>query len=98
MTRNDKDIITRRTENRHLLRRMKAGLATAKNTPYAGVLGASYLLGAVLVWLFRAYLFRLDIYGMLSPVLQTTLGLLLPVYAVGGFLVMLVMLGTPWGS
>lgn len=66
MTRNEKDTINRRTENRHLLQRMKAGLAAVKTTPHKRVLLVAYLVGAVLVWLFRAYLFDLDTYGMLS--------------------------------
>lgn len=60
MTRNEKDTINRRTENRHLLQRMKAGLAAVKTTPHKRVLLVAYLVGAVLVWLFRAYLFDLD--------------------------------------
>lgn len=98
MTRNDKDAITKRTENRHLLRRVKAGLVAVRTTPYKGVLVAAYLLGAALVWLFRGRLFALDTYGMFSPVLLAALDLMLPVYAVGGLLVLLVLLGTPWGG
>ena len=98
MTRNDKDAITKRTENRHLLRRVKAGLAALRTTPYKGALAAAYLLGAALVWLFRGRLFALDTYGMFSPVLLAALDLMLPVYAVGGLLALLVLLGTPWGG
>lgn len=98
MTRNDKDAITKRTENRHLLRRVKAGLAAVWTTPYKGALAAAYLLGAALVWLFRGRLFALDTYGMFSPVLLAALDLMLPVYAVGGLLALLVLLGTPWGG
>ena len=36
--------------------------------------------------------------GMFSPVLLAALDLMLPVYAVGGLLVLLVLLGTPWGG
>ena len=98
MTRNDKDAITKRTENRHLLRRVKAGLAALRTTPYKGALAAAYLLGAALVWLFRGRLFALDTYGMFSPALLAALDLMLPVYAVGGLLALLVLLGTPWGG
>lgn len=98
MTRNEKDTINRRTENRHLLQRMKAGLAAVKTTPHKRVLLVAYLVGAVLVWLFRAYLFDLDTYGMFSPVLEAVINLLLPLYAVGGLLAVLVLLGTPWGG
>ena len=52
----------------------------------------------MLVWLFRAYLFGLDTYGMFSPVLEAVINLLLPLYAVGGLLAVLVLLGTPWGG
>ena len=98
MTRNDRDNINQRTENRHLLRRMKAGLAAVRTTPYKGALAAVYLLGAMLVWLFRGRLFALDTYGMFSPVLEAVINLLLPLYAVGGLLALLVLLGTPWGG
>ncbi len=98
MTRNDKDAITKRTENRHLLRRVKAGLVAVRTTPYKGALVAAYLLGAALVWLFRGQLFTLDTYGMLSPALLAALDLMLPVYAVGGLMALLVLLGTPWGG
>ena len=72
MTRNDRDNINQRTENRHLLRRMKAGLAAVRTTPYKGALAAVYLLGAMLVWLFRGRLFALDTYGMFSPAWLTS--------------------------
>lgn len=98
MTRNDKDTITRRTENRHLLRRMKAGLLAVRDTPHKGLLLTVYLAGAVLVWLFRGHLFGLDTYGMFSPVLNAVIDLLVPLYAVGGLLAVLVLLGTPWGG
>ena len=98
MTRNEKDTINRRTENRRLFQRMKMGLEVIKHTPYKGVLLGVYLVGAVLVWLFRAYLFGLDTYGMFSPVLEAIINLLLPLYAVGGLLAVLVLLGTPRGS
>ena len=55
MTRNEKDTINRRTENRHLFQRMKRGLESVRDTPHKRVLLAAYLIGAVLVWLFRAY-------------------------------------------
>ena len=98
MTRNEKDTINRRTENRHLFQRMKRGLESVRDTPHKRVLLAAYLIGAVLVWLFRAYLFGLDTYGMFSPVLEAVINLLLPLYAVGGLLAVLVLLGTPWGG
>lgn len=98
MTRTDRDNISKRTEKRHLLRRMKSGLAAVKDTPYKGLLLGAYLMGAALVWLFRAHLFGLDTYGMFSPVLETAISLLLPLYAVGGLLALLVLLGTPWGG
>ena len=98
MTRNEKDQITQKTANRHLLRRMKTGFTAVKTTPYKGLLLGAYLTGAVLVWLFRAHLFSLDTYGMFSPVLEAVITLLLPLYAVGGLLALLVLLGTPWGG
>ena len=73
-----KDTINRRTENRHLFQRMKRGLESVRDTPHKRVLLAAYLIGAVLVWLFRAYLFGLDTYGMFSPVLEAVINLLLP--------------------
>ena len=98
MTRSDKDTIHKRTENRRLLQRMKTGLAVVTHTPYKGVLLGAYLVGAALVWLFRAYLFSLDSYGMFSLVLEAAINLLIPLYAVGGLLAFLALLGTPWGS
>lgn len=98
MTRSDKDTIHKRTENRRLLQRMKTGLAVVTHTPYKGVLLGAYLVGAALVWLFRAYLFSLDSYGMFSPVLEAAINLLIPLYAMGGLLAFLALLGTPRGS
>lgn len=98
MTRTDKDNISKRTENRHLLRRIKVGVAAAKASPYKGLLLGLYLAGAVLVWLLRAHLFSLDTYGLFSPVLGAAIDLLIPVYAVGGLLALLVLMGTPWGG
>ena len=68
------------------------------SAPYKGVLLGAYLVGAALVWLFRAYLFSLDSYGMFSPVLEAAINLLIPLYAVGGLLAFLAFLGTPQGS
>ena len=98
MTRSDKDTIHKRTENRRLLQRMKTGLEVVTHTPYKGVLLGAYLVGAALVWLFRAYLFSLDSYGMFSPVLEAAINLLISLYAVGGLLAFLAFLGTPQGS
>lgn len=98
MTQTDKDNINKRTENRYLLQRIRAGLSAAKATPYKGALLALYLAGAMLAWLFRAHLFGLDTYGLFSPVLGAVINLLIPLYAVGGLLALLVLLGTPWGS
>ena len=98
MTRTDKDNISKRTENRHLLRRIRAGFAAARATPYKGLLLGLYLAGAVLVWLLRAYLFSLDTYGLFSPVLGAAIDLLIPLYAVSGLLALLVLMGTPWGG
>lgn len=98
MTRTDKDNISKRTENRHLLRRVKAGLAAVKSTPYKGLLLGAYLAGAVLAWQLRTHLFSLDTYGMFSPVLGAAVDLLIPLYAVGGLLALLVLMGTPWGG
>lgn len=98
MTRTDRDNINKRTENRHLLRRIRAGFTAAAATPYKGVLLGVYLAGAVLVWLLREHLFSLDIYGMFSPVLGAAVDLLIPLYAVGGLLALLILLGTPWGG
>ena len=98
MTRSDKDTIHKRTENRRLLQRMKTGLEVVTHTPYKGVLLGAYLVGAALVWLFRAYLFSLDSYGMFSTVLEAAINLLIPLYAVGGLLAFLALLGTPWSS
>lgn len=50
MTRNEKDTINRRTENRHLLHCMKRGLEAVRDTPHKRVLLVAYLVGAVLVW------------------------------------------------
>ena len=98
MTRSDKDTIHKRTENRRLLQHMKTGLEVVKHTPYKGVLLGAYLVGAALVWLFRVYLFSLDFYGMFSPVLEAAINLLIPLYAVGGLLAFLALLGTPWAA
>ena len=98
MTRTDKDNISKRTENRHLLRRIRAGFAAARATPYKGLLLGLYLAGAVLVWLLRAHLFSLDTYGLFSPVLEAVINLLIPLYAVSGLLALLVLMGTPWGG
>ena len=98
MTQTEKDNINKRTENRHLLRRIRAGFAAAKATPYKGLLLALYLAGAALVWLFRGHLFSLDTYGMFSPVLGAVINLLIPLYGGGGLLSVLVLLGTPWGA
>ena len=98
MTHNERENINKKTENRHLLRRIRAGLNTVRTTPHKGGLVLAYLAGAVLVWLFRGHLFTLDTYGMFSPILEAVINLLIPLYAVSGFLALLVLLGTPWGS
>ena len=98
MTRTDKANMNKRTENRHLLRRIRAGFAAAKATPYKGLLLGLYLAGAILVWLLRAHLFSLDTYGLFSPVLGAAIDLLIPLYAVSGLLALLVLMGTPWGG
>ena len=98
MTRNEKDTINRRTENRYLLQRMKRGLEAVRDTPYKRALLAAYLVGAVLVWLFQSVPVRPDTYGMFSPSWRALSTSCSPLYAVGGLLAVLVLLGTPWGG
>ena len=98
MTQTEKDNINKRTENRHLLRRIRAGFAAVKTTPYKGLLLVLYLAGAALVWLLRGHLFSLETYGLFSPVLGAVIDLLIPLYGVGGLLALLVLLGTPGGG
>lgn len=98
MTKHEKETINKRTKNRHLLRRIKAGLGAVKNAPYKGALAAACLLGAAMVWLLRTYLLGLDTCGIFPPILRTGINLLIPLYFVGCFTAVLVLLGTPWGS
>lgn len=98
MTHNERDHINQRTENRHLLRRGAAGFAAAREDPKKAALLIAYLLVAVALYLNRGRLFQLNTYGLASPVLDGVLKLLFPLYAGGGLLALLVLLGTPWGG
>lgn len=98
MTRNDKDSIHKRAEIHRLLQRMKTGLEVVRHTPYKAMLVGTYLVCASLVWVFRGRLWDLDSYGMFLPILEATINLLVPLYAVGGLLAFLALLGTPRGS
>lgn len=98
MTKNEKEHINQKTENRHLLRRGAAGLASLWDNPGKIMLVLGYLLLALLLWLNRGRVFRLEEYELISPVLGAVLRLLFPLYTVGGLLTLLVILGTPRGS
>lgn len=98
MTRNEKDQITQKTVNRHILRRGAAGLASLCDNPFHIVLIFAYLIIALLLWCNRGQVFQVDSYELISPILEALLRLLFPLYAVGGVLALLVWMGTPMGG
>lgn len=98
MIQTDRAYISKQTEHRDLIRRMKIGFAMIRTSTHKKALAGIYLAGALLAWLFRAHLFRLDMYGMFSPVLEAVINLILPLYLILGFLALLVFLGTPCGG
>ena len=98
MIQNDRAYISKQTEHRDLIRRMKIGLAMIKTSTHTKLLAGIYLTGALLAWLFRTHLFHLDMYGLFSPVLEAVINLILPLYLILGFLALLVFLGTPHGG
>lgn len=98
MTRNEKDQITQKTVNRHILRRGAAGLTSLRDNPFHIVLILAYLVIALLLWLNRGQVFQVDSYELISPILEALLRLLFPLYAVGGVLALLVWMGTPSGG
>lgn len=97
MTRNEKDQITQKTTNRHLLRRGAAGLASIRENPAKAVLLLLYLVGVLLVWFCRGWIFNTNDMGPISAIVDALMRLLLPVYSIAGFLALLVVFGTPWG-
>lgn len=97
MTRNEKDQITQKTINRHLLRRGAAGLASIRENPAKAVLLLLYLVGVLLVWFCRGWIFNTNDIGPFSTIVDALMRLLLPVYSIAGFLALLVVFGTPWG-
>lgn len=98
MTTTNRDDINRRTENRHLLRRLCAGVDSVKTVPIMRLLLAVFLAAMALLWVFRGAVFVTDAFGPLAKLFDALVQILLAVCTVVGFIAILIIMGTPWGS
>ena len=98
MTTTNRDDINRRTENHHLLRRLCAGVDSVKTVPIMRLLLAVFLAAMALLWVFRGAVFATDTFGPLAKLFDALVQILLAVCTVVGFIAILIIMGTPWGS
>ena len=98
MTTSDKDIIRRKTDNRHLLRRLCAGISSVKNNPINLLVLVIYVLVMMLMWHFRSAIWGLDNLGPFTAALEGLLGFAHLVFSMFVLIILLVSMGTPSGS
>lgn len=98
MTRNEKDTISRRTENRHLLRRFCLGVEVVKCNPSMRLILIGFLVVLTLLWMFRGVIFGIDDLGPFAQPVDGIVRLAIVALGIMGGAGLLVLLGTPWGS
>lgn len=98
MNTQDKYILERKTRLKYQFLRLKTGLYDATHKKLYAIIAITYIIVALQIWVIsrvNANTETADIFSLFNIVVFQ---LLYPLYAVGGFIVMLIMIGTPKGA
>ena len=98
MNRQDKYILERNTRLKYQFLRLKTGIFEVTHKKIYALITVSYIVIALLIWIIsraNTTTETIDIFSLFNIVVFQ---LLYPLYAVAGFIVMLIMIGTPKGA
>ena len=97
-TSNEKFALEQKAKQKYLFMRFKAGLSELFYDRRKAYIVIAYIFVALIVWLFRNPLFKLNSNDIFAVGYRAMFGLVYPIYAVGGVLFLIVLFGTPFGS
>ncbi len=98
MNRQDKYVLERKTRLKYQLLRLKTGIYDVTHKKACAIIAVLYIVVALFIWVIsrvNANTETADIFSLFNIVVFQ---LLYPLYAVAGFIVMLIMIGTPKGA
>ncbi len=98
MNKQDKYILERKTRLKYQLLRLKTGIYEVTHKKSFTIIAVAYIVVALLIWCIsriNANTEAADIFSLFNIVVFQ---LLYPIYAISGFIVMLIMMGTPKGA
>ena len=98
MTTTNRENINRRTETRHLLRRLHTGVDAVKNNHSMRLVMGGFLIVVTLLWIFRGIIFGINNLGPFAQPVDGMVRLLLLIFALMGGVALLIIMGTPHGE
>lgn len=98
INRNDKERLEQKNMNRFIFLRFKNGCLSITKDLKKAVALTIYLTIASLLWYFKDTLFHIQPNNLLGNISHQLISILFPLYIIGILIVLLVALGTPWGS
>ncbi len=98
MNRQDKYVLERKTRLKYQLLRLKTGIYEVTHKKSYAIIAVSYIAIALLIWVISRINANTETVDMFSLFNIVVFQLLYPLYAVAGFIVMLIMIGTPKGA
>ena len=98
MNRQDKYVLERKTRLKYQFLRLKTGIYDFTHKKSCAIIAVLYITVALLIWIISRVNANTETVDMFSLFNIVVFQLLYPLYAVAGFVVMLIMIGTPNGS
>ena len=98
MNRQDKYVLERKTRLKYQLLRLKTGIYDVTHKKSCAIIAVLYITVALLIWVISRVNANTETADMFSLFNIVVFQLLYPLYAVAGFIVMLIMIGTPKGA
>ena len=98
MNKQDKYVLEQKTRLKYQLLRLKTGIYDVMHKRTAAIIAISYIVIAFLIWVIFRCSANTEIKDIFAAFKQAAFQLLYPIYAVAGFVVLLVLIGTPRGA
>ena len=98
MNRQDKYILERNTRLKYQFLRLKTGIYEATHKKSYAIITVTYIVVALLIWGISKICVSMEMADIFQTFNRIVFHLLYPLYAIAGFIVMLIMIGTPKGA
>lgn len=98
MNKQDKYVLEQKTRLKYQLLRLKTGIYDVMHKRTAAIIAISYIVIAFVIWVIFRCSANTEIKDIFAAFKQAAFQLLYPIYAVAGFVVLLVLIGTPRGA